>query len=63
MAIDDLLPFVYALALGLLIGFERERSHPRGVEKISDSRVVGRRCGDWSDGRLDMNERQPGTLW
>lgn len=43
IAIDDLLPFVYALALGLLIGFERERSHPLGVEKISDSRVVGRR--------------------
>ena len=63
MAIDDLLPFVYALALGLLIGFERKRSHPPGVKKIGGSRVFHHCSGDWSDDRLDMNERQPGTLW
>ena len=39
MTFDDLLPFVYALALGLLIGFERERSHPPGVKKIGGSRT------------------------
>ena len=39
MTVDDLLPFIYALALGLLIGFERERSHPPGVKKIGGSRT------------------------
>jgi uncharacterized membrane protein (DUF4010 family) len=37
MSLEEILPFVYALALGLLIGFERERSHP------PESRVGGSR--------------------
>ena len=63
MAIDDLLPFVYALALGLLIGFERERSHPPGVKKIGGSRVFHHCSGDWSDRCLSLIERRTGTLW
>lgn len=39
MSIEDILPFLYALALGLLIGFERERSHPPGTKKIGGSRT------------------------
>ena len=35
----DLLPFVSAMAIGLLIGFERERSHPPGIRKIGGSRT------------------------
>ena len=38
MAVDDLLPFVYALAIGLLIGAERERSHPEG-RRLAGSRT------------------------
>lgn len=63
MAIDDLLPFVYALTLGLLIGFERERSHPPGVKKFGGPRVFDLRRGDWSDRRLSLIERRTGTLW
>ena len=39
MTIDDLLPFIYALSIGLLIGFERERSHPPEIKKIGGSRT------------------------
>lgn len=39
MEVSDLLPYVSALAIGLLIGFERERSHPPGVRKIGGSRT------------------------
>ena len=39
MSVEDILPFLYALALGLLIGFERERSHPPGTKKIGGSRT------------------------
>lgn len=37
MSLEEILPFVYALAIGLLIGFERERSHP------PESRIGGSR--------------------
>lgn len=39
MTVDDLLPFIYALSIGLLIGFERERSHPPEIKKIGGSRT------------------------
>jgi uncharacterized membrane protein (DUF4010 family) len=39
MSVEDILPFLYALAIGLLIGFERERSHPPGTKKIGGSRT------------------------
>ncbi|CAB4610118.1 MAG: DUF4010 domain-containing protein [Actinobacteria bacterium] len=39
MTVGDLLPFVYALSIGLLIGFERERSHPPEITKIGGSRT------------------------
>lgn len=39
MSIEDLLPFLYALAIGLLIGFERDRSHPPETKKIGGSRT------------------------
>ena len=39
MNYDELLPFVYSLALGLLIGFERERSHPGGKRLMAGSRT------------------------
>ena len=39
MTVDELLPFIYALAIGLLIGFERERSHPPTIKKIGGSRT------------------------
>ena len=39
MTVGDLLPFIYAISLGLLIGFERERSHPPGIAKIGGSRT------------------------
>lgn len=39
MSVEDILPFLYALAIGLLIGFERERSHSPGTKKIGGSRT------------------------
>lgn len=39
MNADELLSFVSALAIGLLIGFERERSHPPGTAKVGGSRT------------------------
>lgn len=39
MSIEDIVPFLYALAIGLLIGFERERSHPPGTKRIGGSRT------------------------
>lgn len=39
MNAGDLLPYVSALAIGLLIGFERERSHPPDTVKIGGSRT------------------------
>ena len=39
MNAPDLLPFVYALAIGLLIGFERERSHEGAAAKMAGSRT------------------------
>jgi uncharacterized membrane protein (DUF4010 family) len=38
VALGELLPFVYALAIGLLIGAERERSHP-GTRRLAGSRT------------------------
>ena len=39
MSVDDLLPFVYTLAIGLLIGAERERSHPDQPAKLAGART------------------------
>lgn len=39
VSVDDLLPFVYALAIGLLIGAERERSHPDQLHKLAGART------------------------
>lgn len=39
MDVNDLLPFVYALAIGLLIGAERERSHPDQLSKLAGTRT------------------------
>jgi uncharacterized membrane protein (DUF4010 family) len=39
VSVDDLLPFVYALAIGLLIGAERERSHPDQLSKLAGTRT------------------------
>lgn len=39
MTADDLAPFVTSLAIGLLVGFERERSHPRSTRQSAGSRT------------------------
>ncbi|MEK7423172.1 MAG: DUF4010 domain-containing protein [Actinomycetota bacterium] len=39
MTVDELLPFVSSLAIGLLVGFERERSHRGGVRQAAGSRT------------------------
>jgi uncharacterized membrane protein (DUF4010 family) len=39
MTIHDMLPFASALAIGLLLGFERERSHGPGVHQVAGSRT------------------------
>jgi uncharacterized membrane protein (DUF4010 family) len=39
VSLDDLLPFLYALAIGLLIGAERERSHPDQPTKLAGART------------------------
>ncbi|HEY5154782.1 MAG TPA: DUF4010 domain-containing protein [Acidimicrobiales bacterium] len=39
MTTADLLPFVYSLAIGLLVGFERERSHRGGPRQAAGSRT------------------------
>ena len=38
MSVDDLLPFLYALAIGLLVGAERERSHS-DLNKLAGTRT------------------------
>ncbi len=39
MTVSDLLPFVSSLAIGLLLGFERERSHRGGAPQSAGSRT------------------------
>lgn len=39
MTVDDLLPFVSSLAIGLLVGFERERSNRGEVRQAAGSRT------------------------
>lgn len=39
MTAHDLAPFVTSLAIGLLVGFERERSHPRSTRQSAGSRT------------------------
>ena len=39
MTVGDFLPFAYALSIGLLIGFERERSRPPEITKFGGSRT------------------------
>ena len=39
MSGNEVLPFVYALAIGLLLGFERERSHRGGPAQAEGSRT------------------------
>lgn len=39
MTVDELLRFVSSLAIGLLVGFERERSHRGGVRQAAGSRT------------------------
>lgn len=40
MTTDEALPFVVALAIGLLLGFERERHHRDGVHQAAGSRTM-----------------------
>jgi uncharacterized membrane protein (DUF4010 family) len=44
MTVDELLPFVSSLAIGLLVGFERERSHRGGVRQAAGSRTFAVRA-------------------
>ncbi|MFM2070437.1 MAG: hypothetical protein RLZZ623_700 [Actinomycetota bacterium] len=37
--VHDMLPFASSLAIGLLLGFERERSHEAGVRQMAGSRT------------------------
>jgi uncharacterized membrane protein YhiD involved in acid resistance len=39
MTAADLLPFASSLAIGLLLGFERERSHRPEIEQAAGSRT------------------------
>ena len=40
MTVDDVLPFVSSLAIGLLVGFERERSQRNSVRQAAGSRTL-----------------------
>ncbi len=39
MTAHDLVPFLSSIAIGLLIGLERERSHPTGTHQAAGSRT------------------------
>ena len=39
MTTSELLPYIYSLAIGLLLGFERERSHRGGAPQAAGSRT------------------------
>ncbi len=40
MTTDEVLPFVVAVAIGLLLGFERERHHTSGIRQTAGSRTM-----------------------